>query len=278
MKKIVSLGYSPCPNDCFIFDAIANKKIVSDTIDFEIILEDVETLNKRAISNTEKKLDVSKLSFATLIKSSKVYALADSGAALGKNCGPLLICRANPEEQINKINELSIAIPGINTTANLLLKFAFPDAKNKVEMVFSDIENSVLNSKTELGLIIHENRFTYHKKGLKKVIDLGEYWQEKTNMPIPLGGIGISSSLEDSIKIEVQRMIKESIKFAFNNPESSNKYVLEHSQEMEKEVIEQHIKLYVNNYSLSLGEEGKKAVNYLFETEGLKMHPDFIVY
>ena len=278
MKKIVSLGYSPCPNDCFIFDAIANKKIVSDTIDFEIILEDVETLNKRAISNTEKKLDVSKLSFATLIKSSEVYALADSGAALGKNCGPLLICRANPEELINKINELSIAIPGINTTANLLLKFAFPDAKNKVEMVFSDIENSVLNSKTDLGLIIHENRFTYHKKGLKKVIDLGEYWQEKTNMPIPLGGIGISNSLEDSIKIEVQRMIKESIKFAFNNPESSNKYVLEHSQEMEKDVIEQHIKLYVNNYSVSLGEEGKKAVNYLFETEGLRMHPDFIVY
>jgi 1,4-dihydroxy-6-naphthoate synthase len=190
----------------------------------------------------------------------------------------LLICRANPEEQIDKINELSIAIPGTNTTANLLLKFAFPNAKNKVELVFSEIENSVLTGKTELGLIIHENRFTYHKKGLKKVIDLGEYWQEKTNMPIPLGGIGISNALEDSIKIEVQRMIKESIKFAFNNPESSNKYVLEHSQEMEKEVIEQHIKLYVNNYSVSLGEQGKMAVNYLFETEGLKMGADFIIY
>ncbi|MFN5630351.1 MAG: 1,4-dihydroxy-6-naphthoate synthase [Bacteroidota bacterium] len=278
MKKIISLGYSPCPNDCFIFDAIANKKIVSDTIEFEIVLEDVETLNKRAISDTEKKLDVSKLSFATLIKSSKLYSLADSGAALGENCGPLLICRANPEEQIDKINELSIAIPGTNTTANLLLKFAFPNAKNKVELVFSEIENSVLTGKTELGLIIHENRFTYHKKGLKKVIDLGEYWQEKTNMPIPLGGIGISNALEDSIKIEVQRMIKESIKFAFNNPESSNRYVLEHSQEMEKEVIEQHIKLYVNNYSVSLGELGKMAVNYLFETEGLKMGADFIIY
>lgn len=278
MKKVISLGYSPCPNDCFIFDAIANKKIVSDTIEFVTVLEDVETLNKRAISDTEKKLDVSKLSFATLIKSSKLYSLADSGAALGENCGPLLICRANPEEQIDKINELSIAIPGTNTTANLLLKFAFPNAKNKVELVFSEIENSVLTGKTELGLIIHENRFTYHKKGLKKVIDLGEYWQEKTNMPIPLGGIGISNALEDSIKIEVQRMIKESIKFAFNNPESSNKYVLEHSQEMEKEVVEQHIKLYVNNYSVSLGEQGKMAVNYLFETEGLKMGPDFIIY
>jgi 1,4-dihydroxy-6-naphthoate synthase len=278
VKKIVSLGYSPCPNDCFIFDAIANHKIVSDKIEFDIVLEDVETLNKRAINSSAKKLDVSKLSFATLLKSEEEYSLADSGAALGKNCGPLLICKEQPTEMLSRINEISIAIPGINTTANLLLKFAFPNAKNKVEMVFSEIENSVLNGKTESGLIIHENRFTYHKKGLKKVVDLGEYWQEKTNLPIPLGGIGISNSLEDSIKFEVQRMIKESINFAFNNPESSKKYVLEHSQEMENDVIEQHIKLYVNNYSVSLGDEGKKAIDYLFKTEGLKMGANFIIY
>ena len=278
MKKKLSLGYSPCPNDCFIFDAIANKKVVSDTIEFDIILEDVETLNKRAISKVQKKLDVSKLSFATLIKTSLDYSLADSGAALGENCGPLLICKENPDELIKKINELSIAIPGINTTANLLLKFAFPSAKNKIEMVFSSIESAVLNSQCDLGLIIHENRFTYHKKGLKKVIDLGEYWQKKTNMPIPLGGIGINNSLGEFDKKEVQRMIKESVKFAFSNPESSNKYVLENSQEMEKEVIDQHIKLYVNNYSISLGEQGKKAINYLFETEGLIMNSDYIIF
>ena len=277
MKKKLSLGYSPCPNDCFIFDAIANNKIVSDKIEFDIVLEDVEKLNKRAISDTEKKLDVSKLSFATLLKSYKIYSLADSGSALGENCGPLLICNENPDEMLNNIDELTIAIPGLNTTANLLLKFAFPNAKNKIEMVFSEIENAVLNEHCKLGLIIHENRFTYHKKGLKKVIDLGEYWQEKTNMPIPLGGIGINNSLDISTKQEVQRMIKESVKFAFDNPESSNNYVLEHSQEMEKDVIEQHIKLYVNNYSLSLGTKGKKAINYLFETEGLKMNSNFII-
>ena len=277
MKKKLSLGYSPCPNDCFIFDAIANNKVHSNLIEFEIILEDVETLNKRALNNNLMKLDVSKLSFATLIKSSSIYSLANSGAALGDNCGPLIISKKNPEELITVINDLSIAIPGENTTANLLLKFAFPDAKNKKEMVFSEIENAVINNEVELGLIIHENRFTFEKRGLNKVIDLGEYWQEKTNMPIPLGGIGILKTLEMDIKMEVQRMIKASIEFAFKNPESSKNYVLQHSQEMEEAVIKNHIELYVNEFSISLGKKGKQAIKYLFETENKLFTEDYII-
>lgn len=277
MKQKITLGYSPCPNDCFIFDALANGKISSNLIEFEIVLEDVETLNKRAFSDSEKILDVSKLSFATIIKVTDKYQLADSGSALGENCGPLLICKENPEEKLENINSISIAIPGENTTANLLMKFAFPDATNKIEMVFSDIENSVISEKVDAGLIIHENRFTYESKGLKKVMDLGEYWQKKTKRSIPLGGIAIKKSLPIEIKKEIQRMIKESVLFAFNNPEGTNDYVLEHSQEMEKEVIEQHIKLYVNDYSVSLGKKGKEAIEFMFEISKQTIENNFII-
>ncbi|HRF20266.1 MAG TPA: 1,4-dihydroxy-6-naphthoate synthase, partial [Chitinophagaceae bacterium] len=186
----LSIGFSPCPNDTFIFDALINKKIDTDGIEFEAILEDVETLNQWAL---EGKLDISKLSFPAFFRSTDKYLLLNAGSALGKGVGPLLVKRAGSE--ISKVEEQSILIPGINTTANLLLSFAYPDAKNKRPMLFSEIEDLVMSELADLGVIIHENRFTYQQKGLEKVADLGESWEKKMNVPIPLGGIAIKRTV-----------------------------------------------------------------------------------
>ena len=192
------------------------------------------------------------------------YQLMRSGSALGKNCGPILIAKEQISNLASHISHLKIAIPGKYTTANFLLGIAFPDAKNKTEMVFSEIENAVLEGRVDAGLIIHENRFTYQSKGLKKLIDLGEFWETKTGLPIPLGGIAIRKNLPSEVKLKVEKLIRKSIEFAFANPEASKEYVRCHSQEMEPSVIQSHINLYVNNYSVNLGVEGEKAVMKMY--------------
>jgi 1,4-dihydroxy-6-naphthoate synthase len=192
------------------------------------------------------------------------YQLMRSGSALGKNCGPILIAKEQISNLTSQISNLFIAIPGKYTTANFLLSIAFPDAKNKTELIFSEIENAVLESKVDAGLIIHENRFTYQSKGLKKLIDLGEFWETKTGLPIPLGGIAIRKNLPLEVKLKVERLIRKSIEYAFTNPDASKEYVRCHSQEMEDNVIQSHINLYVNSYSLNLGAEGEKAVKEMY--------------
>lgn len=256
----LTLGFSPCPNDTFIFDALVNKKIDTLGIDFEVAYADVEQLNRWAM---EGKLDITKLSFHAYAYCIQNYVLLNSGSALGNNCGPMLIAR-NPL-RTEDINIAKIAIPGKMTTANFLLGILYPQAKNKVEKVFSAIEGDVLNGNVDMGLIIHENRFTYQKKGLHKVTDLGEEWETKTHSPIPLGGIFIKRSIGAEIQHKVDSLIRQSIEFAFANPDSSRDYVKQHSQEMEDNVIEQHINLYVNKYSVNLGEDGKRAIETLFE-------------
>lgn len=256
----LTLGFSPCPNDTFIFDALVNKKIDTQGIDFEVAYADVEQLNRWAM---EGKLDITKLSFHAYAYCIQNYVLLNSGSALGNNCGPMLIAR-NPL-RTEDINIAKIAIPGKMTTANFLLGILYPQAKNKVEKVFSAIEGDVLNGNVDMGLIIHENRFTYQKKGLHKVTDLGEEWETKTHSPIPLGGIFIKRSIGAEIQHKVDSLIRQSIEFAFANPDSSRDYVKQHSQEMEDNVIEQHINLYVNKYSVNLGEDGKRAIETLFE-------------
>jgi 1,4-dihydroxy-6-naphthoate synthase len=252
----IEIGYSPCPNDCFIFDALVHKKINTNGITFKPILEDVETLNKWALQG---KLSVTKLSYHTLLYVSNNYALLKSGSALGFNCGPILICK-------NKnIDIKTVAIPGINTTANLLLSFAYPKLTNKKVMLFSDIENAVLNNEVDAGLIIHENRFTYQDKGLHKVKDLGEYWDDLIKAPIPLGGIVASKTLNESLRIEISNLIKNSIEFAFKNPNESMQYVKQNAQEMNEIVMQKHINLYVNNFSLDIGEMGTNAVKLLLK-------------
>lgn len=257
----LTLGFSPCPNDTFIFDALVNKKIDTEGLEFEAILEDVETLNQWALQGT---LDITKLSFPAYFQSLDNYVLLNAGSALGKAVGPLLLSKLARESTDPTITNQSIAIPGINTTANLLLSVAFPATTNKIPMIFSAIEDAVLTGKTDLGVIIHENRFTYQQKGLHKVMDLGENWEDKMKVPIPLGGIAISQSIKRATALKVNELIRKSLGYAFSNYPLITEYVKQHSQEMNEEVMRQHIELYVNNYSLDLGIDGKEAITTLF--------------
>ena len=260
----LTLGFSPCPNDTFIFDALVNNKIDTEGIELNVVLEDVQTLNRWAI---EGKLDITKLSYGVLPLVLHEYVVLNSGSALGKGVGPLLISK-------NKINSLQvadavIAIPGENTTAHLLFSLAYPAALKKIFMRYDAIENFVSEGKG-LGVIIHENRFTYKDKGLKKVTDLGDYWETTTGSAIPLGGIVIKRNIDTAIKQKTDHLIKKSIEYAFSHYLALNEYIRINSQEMNEDVIRKHIDLYVNNYSLSLGAEGKKAIITL-----LKTHPFF---
>ena len=258
----LSLGFSPCPNDTFIFDALVNNKIDTVGLEFNVYLEDVETLNNWAL---EGKLDITKLSFPAFFRSMENYLLLNTGSALGKGVGPLLISDSPNEFSTEDINQSSIALPGLHTTANLLFSFAYPDAIDKTFILFSEIENALINKETDLGVIIHENRFTYQQKGLHKIKDLGEYWEEKMESPIPLGGIAINQSIKRSTAIKVDLLIRKSLDFAFANYPSITDYVKQHSQTMSEDVMRQHIDLYVNNYSLDLGEEGKHAIENLYQ-------------
>lgn len=254
----LTLGFSPCPNDTFIFDAMVNNKIDTKGLQFNTRLEDVETLNKWAL---EGKLDITKLSYGVLPKVLHQYELLNSGSALGRGCGPLLIAK-KPIDKEN-IKDCKIAIPGINTTANLLFSTAFPEAKNKEILVFSDIENAVLDGRVDAGVIIHENRFTYQQRGLVKIIDLGEYWESTTGSPIPLGGIVIRKSLPADLKQQVDQLIHDSLQESFKHYPALSPFVTDHAQEMEESVMRQHIELYVNDFSLDLGEAGRAAVDRL---------------
>jgi 1,4-dihydroxy-6-naphthoate synthase len=256
----LSLGFSPCPNDTFIFDALVNRKIDTGDFEFDVQLEDVQTLNRWAM---EKKLDISKVSYGVWPLLQKDYSLLDSGGALGKGVGPLLISKNNI--LLKDINQLTIAIPGEQTTANLLFTMAFPGAKRKKFMVFSQIESAVLEGVVDCGVIIHENRFTYMQKGLVKQMDLGEYWEQKTKSPIPLGGIVMRNSFTAEERAEVDRLIRDSVAFAEAYYPDLSDYVTQHSQEMQESVMRQHIDLYVNQFSLSLGEEGRRAVDVLIQ-------------
>ncbi len=257
----LSLGFSPCPNDTFIFDALVNQKIDTGDIDFNFHIADVAELNKMAF---EGNLDITKLSYHALAYVLDKYELLHAGSALGNNCGPLLI--AKDKIDLEKLNSLKIAIPGKFTTANFLLSLAFPNAQNKEEMLFSEIEEAVLKGRADAGLIIHENRFTYQEKGLKKLIDLGEYWESQTKLPIPLGGIVIRRALPASVKRKINSLVKESVERALNNPSDTLLYVGQYAQEMNPDVMMQHIDLYVNKYSVDLGETGQKAITHLFKT------------
>lgn len=256
----ITLGFSSCPNDTFMFDALVNKRINTQGFEFEIKIADVEELNQLAMHGA---LDMTKMSYFAYSKVVEQYQWLTSGSALGRKNGPLLISRKKnyPDE----VDDLKIAIPGENTTANLLLSIAYPKAKNKVPYLFSDIEEAILSNEVDAGLIIHETRFTYQRKGLKKIIDLGEYWEKETGLPIPLGGIVVKRDMKDDVKQKLNLLLKESVLFAFKHPQETYPYVKKYAQELSDEVIRQHIDLYVNTFSVDLGEEGKNAVKELFK-------------
>ena len=255
----LSLGFSPCPNDTFIFDALVNKKIDTEGLDFDIHLEDVQTLNNFAL---EDRLDFSKISYGVLPLLLNTHTLLHSGGAMGNSVGPLLISK-NENITASDVNNLRIAIPGKNTTAYLLFSFVYPNAKNISFYVFNEIEAAVLSGEVDAGVIIHENRFTYAQKGLYKITDLGAEWETKTKSPIALGGIVASNRISKPIMQHVDQLIAKSVEYAFNNYPAISEYVSCHAWEMSEDVMRQHIDLYVNDFSRDMGDTGKKAIETL---------------
>jgi len=258
----LSFNFSPCPNDCFMFEAIVNHRIDLEGLEFSIQLADVEALNRAAFARSP---DVTKLSYHAYAYCAADYSLLNSGSAIGRNCGPLLVSKRTISTWEIAGEQVEIAIPGTFTTANLLLSIAFPQARRKTELLFSAIESAVLADRFDAGIIIHENRFTYEAKGLKKVIDLGEFWDQTTRLPLPLAGIVIKSSLPDDSKRKLNRVLRRSIAYACGHRTASREFVRAHSQEISDDVLDQHIDLYVNSYSLDMGDEGRRAVSMLLE-------------
>ena len=258
----LTLGFSPCPNDTFIFDALVNKKIDTEGLEVKPVLADVQTLNEWALQG---KLDISKISYGVLPLLPDKYIVLNAGGALGKGVGPLLIAKHDGvtllhENRAKEVSEMTIAIPGEHTTAHMLFSLAYPKATKKKFMVFSAIEDAVLTGEVDAGVIIHENRFTYQQKGLHKLMDLGTYWEQETGNPIPLGGIVMKKTFNNDLQHQVDRLIKRSLEYAFANYPLITDYVKQHSQEMSEQVMRQHIDLYVNHYSMQLGDDGKAAV------------------
>ena len=266
----LTLGFSPCPNDTFIFDALVNGQVDTGDLRFEVVLEDVQTLNRWAL---EGRLDVSKISYGVLPLVTKDYIVLQSGGALGKGVGPLLISRKPVSDLEERISTLSVAIPGENTTAHLLFSLAFPKAHRKQFVVFSEVEARVLDGQSDLGVIIHENRFTYARKGLHKLLDLGTFWEESTGNPIPLGGIVARRTLDPALRSRLDAFIRSSVEYSFQRYPELSPYIRKHAQEMEERVMRQHIDLYVNEYSKALGPSGEKAVQKLLDVYRL-LEPD----
>ena len=264
MRDVLRLGFSTCPNDTFMFEALTHGRIPQPVKEFDISMSDIEDLNRSAIDNQP---DVSKISLGVFPEIIKHYRILNSGSALGFKNGPLIVSRRKiyPDE----LSDAQIAIPGIHTTANLLLSILFPEVKHKTECLFSDIEEMVMDGGADAGLIIHESRFTYHDKGLNLIADLGERWEEKFGMPVPLGVIVIKRTLSDELQKKIDKSISESIKFAFSKPELSRKFIKDNSQDLDDDVINKHIELYVNEFSVSLGEKGREAILFFLSKTGL---------
>ena len=267
----IDIGFSPCPNDTFIFDALVNHKIDTKGFDFKLHLEDVQTLNEWAL---EGKLPYSKISYGVWPKIKNQYQLLQSGGALGKGVGPLLIYK---EDLLNLSGKpdattMRVAIPGMDTTAHLLFSLAFPSVTNKEFIVFNEIEEAVLSGAVDAGVIIHENRFTYASKGLSKWMDLGTYFEETYNAPIPLGGIIARNDIDPIDIANIDALIKQSVQYAFKNSyDNLPEYIKMHSQEMSEEVMRQHINLYVNDFTIDMGDTGRKAIAQLEKTYSNKL-------
>lgn len=255
----LKLGFSPCPNDTFIFEAMVHGRIDTEGLEFDWFLADVEELNRKAV---EGSVDITKMSFHAYTHTAEKYLILDSGSALGRSKGPLVISRRNlrPED----LDDALIAIPGSLTTANLLFSIFWPKATRKREYLFSDIPGAVLSGEADAGLIIHETRFTYRAMGLSMIADTGAMWEDMTGLPVPLGCIVVNRHIDQSTAEKVDRAIRRSIEYARTNPGKSVEFIRKHARETDSEVTREHIKLYVNDFSLSLGEEGRSAIERLF--------------
>jgi 1,4-dihydroxy-6-naphthoate synthase len=261
----LTLGFSPCPNDTFIFDAMVHGRIDTEGLEFDYFLADVEELNRRAFIGD---INITKISYHAYSHISQNYLILDSGSALGHRNGPLLV--SNREITSDEINNARIAIPGKYTTANLLFSIAWPDAKNKVEYLFSDIPRAVKQGEADAGLIIHETRFTYAGMGLFRIADMGEFWENLTGMPIPLGAIVVNRKVPEDIALKVNRIIRRSLEYAYRDSYASFRFVTENASDMDSTVLNNHIKLFVNEFTLDLGTRGKDAISEMFRIAGNK--------
>ena len=253
----LSLGISPCPNDTYIFDAMLHGKIDTEGLEFMPRLEDVETLNQLAI---EGSLDISKVSYGVVFQLMGQYRILEAGSALGKGVGPLFVSKKIGHYEEIDFSKIRVALPGINTTAHLLFSLAYPEIKNKTFVPFHVIEDMVINDEVDAGVIIHENRFTYQQKGLNKLSDLGDVWEKRTGAPIPLGGILVRRLFDLDLATKINRVINRSLAFANDHADALPAFVTENAKEMNEEVMRNHISLYVNEFSLALGQEGRLAV------------------
>ena len=251
----LKLHISPCPNDTFMFDALVNGRIDTGSLRFEVEYHDIEELNRGAGLG---RADISKISCAVLPAIAEHYALLDSGAALGRGNGPLLVRRAGDTRPIRRV-----AVPGLHTTANVLMGKLFPEIEERTPLLFSRIAAAVERGDFDAGVLIHEGRFVYRERELELVADLGQLWEQRTALPLPLGGIAVRRSLPDEVRHEAERLLRTSIEYAFTHPEASRTYIKQHAQELDDKVIDAHIALFVNGYSLSLGDEGRRAVEAL---------------
>jgi 1,4-dihydroxy-6-naphthoate synthase len=261
----LTLGFSPCPNDTFIFDAMVHGRIDTEGLDFDYFLADVEELNRRALASD---VQITKVSYHAYSHIAGDYLILDSGSALGHRNGPLLISKR--EISSSELSGARIAIPGRYTTANLLFSIAWPDATNKTEYLFSDIPDVLLRGEADAGLIIHETRFTYATKGLTRIADLGEFWETLTGMPVPLGAIVIRRDIPMDIALKVNRIVRRSLEYAYRDSFASFQFVSEHANDMDSTVMNNHIKLFVNEYTLNLGLKGREAIYELFRIAGDK--------
>jgi len=259
----IKLGFSTCPNDTFMFDAMVHGRIDTEDITYEVHLGDILHLNQMAARG---ELDMVKVSYNTYGRIRAQYALLQAGSALGHDCGPLLISkRPLTAEQIAQKN-LTVAIPGKHTTANLLMGYYAPDIQQKKEMLFHEVMPAILSGEVDAGVIIHENRFTYQGLRLQLIQDLGSHWEQQTGLPIPLGAIVARKELGAERIAQLGRHMQQSVAYAFENREASRPYVRAHAQEMDEDVMQAHIQLYVNEYSIDLGEKGNQAVDKLLAT------------
>jgi 1,4-dihydroxy-6-naphthoate synthase len=256
----LTLGFSPCPNDTYIFDAMVHQKVDTEGLEIDYFMADVEKLNGDAFS---EKPDITKLSFHAFLHLAGRYLLLDSGAALGFGAGPLVISKHL--KHFDELKGKTVAIPGKYTTANLLFSLAMKEAVDKKELLFSEIEDAILNDQVDAGVIIHESRFTYQLRGLHKLIDLGGYWEKLTGSPVPLGGIAAHNRLGNEVIAKVNRSMRRSVEFANANKGELNEFIRCNAREMDDSVMQKHIDLYVNEFSVSLGSRGKQAVDQMFE-------------
>ncbi|MFI3305602.1 MAG: 1,4-dihydroxy-6-naphthoate synthase [Rikenellaceae bacterium] len=251
----MKLYISPCPNDTFMFDAMVNNRIDTESLDLEVAYYDIEELNTRAMCG---EAEFSKISCAIIPQIAQSYTISRSGAALGRGNGPLLVRRKGDKSPLRRV-----AIPGVHTTANLLLQTLLPEIDDRRPMLFSSIADAIERGEVDGGVLIHEGRFLYAERGLELVADLGLLWESRTSLPLPLGAIAMRSDIDEPTRDSFQRVLARSIAYAFANPTMSRSFIKNHAQELDDAVIESHIALFVNEYSVDLAEEGAAAISLL---------------